>query len=49
MTDVRCGVFQMAQGSLNSAVIRLNGTFSPDFVGNKDLIFQIVYEVGRFL
>lgn len=49
MTDVGCRVFQMAQGSLNSAVIGLNGTFSLDFVGNKDLIFQTVCEVGRFL
>lgn len=49
MTDVRCRVFQIAQGSLNSAVIGLNGTFSLDFGGNKDFIFQTLCEEGRVL
>lgn len=46
MTDIRCSVFH---DSLSSAVIGLNGTFSLDFVANKDCIFQSVCEVGRFL
>lgn len=46
MTDIRCNILPVAQW-LNSAVIRLNGTFSLDFVGN--LIFQTVYKPCRFL
>lgn len=30
ITNVRYWVFQMAQGSLNTVIVGLNGTFSPD-------------------
>lgn len=49
MTDTRCRVLKMAQGSRNSAVVGLHGTFSLVFAGNKDLLFQAVCEIGRFL
>lgn len=43
MTDVRCRVFQRAQGSLNSAVIGLNGTFSLDCEEQRPYISNCVW------
>lgn len=43
LTDVRCRIFQMAQGSLNSAGIGLNGTFSL-LMGTRTLYFRLCVE-----